>query len=276
MGRGFSGRVRAATSWRVWAATSSRCCCHDADLPAARRAAVALHHQLDEPFSIESATLRVGGSIGVAACPEHADDVEGLLRCADAGMYASKARGGGVTVFDAVVPQPDNLAHIANGTPAHRLPGNLAGSFRLRFQPRLDLRSRRFTGMEALVRWHHRQRGLLTSEEFFSPTEQAALLPRLTDVVLREALARSRACSELGRRLTVAVSVPGASLQEPAFADRVTALLAEFRLPPSSLVVQIAERGTPLAGPGSRETLRALAQPAAAWVSTTSDRAGHR
>ena len=126
VGERFSGRVRAADVVARLGGDEFAVLLHDADLPAARRAAVALHHQLDEPFSIESATLRVGGSIGVAACPEHADDVEGLLRCADAGMYASKARGGGVTVFDAVVPQPDNLAHIANGSPAHRLPGNLA------------------------------------------------------------------------------------------------------------------------------------------------------
>ena len=258
VGQRFSGRVRAADVVARLGGDEFAVLLHGADLPAARRAAVALHNQLDEPFSIESAMLQVGGSIGVAACPDHADDVEGLLRCADAGMYASKARGGGVTVFDAVASQPDDLARIANGTPAHRLPDNLAGSFRLRFQPRLDLHSRRFTGMEALVRWHHPQRGLLTSEEFFPPAEQTALLPRLTDAVLREALARSRACSELGRRLTVAVSVPGTSLQEPAFADRVAALLAEFRLPPSSLVIQIAERGTPLAGPGSREALHAL------------------
>ena len=257
VGQRFSGRVRAADVVARLGGDEFAVLLHDADLPAARRAAFALHHQLDEPFSIESATLQVGGSIGIAACPDHADDVEGLLRCADAGMYASKARGGGVTVFDAVAPQPD-LARTANGTGAYRLPGNLAGSFRLRFQPRLDLRSRRFTGMEALVRWHHSQRGLLTSEEFFPPAEHAALLPRLTDVVLREALARSRACSELGRRLTVAVSVPGTGLHEPAFADRVAALLAEFRLPPSSLVIQIAERGTPLAERGCREALHAL------------------
>jgi EAL domain-containing protein (putative c-di-GMP-specific phosphodiesterase class I) len=112
--------------------------------------------------------------------------------------------------------------------------------------------------MEALVRWHHPQRGLLTSEDFFPPAEQTALLPRLTEVVLREALARSRACSELGHRLAVAVSVPGTSLHEPAFADRIAALLAEFRLPPSSLVIQIAERGTPLVERGCREVLHAL------------------
>jgi diguanylate cyclase (GGDEF)-like protein len=258
VGQRFCGRVRAADVVARLGGDEFAVLLHGADLPAARRAAVALHHQLDEPFSIESSMLQVGGSIGVAACPDHADDVEGLLRCADAGMYAAKARGGGVTVFDAVAPQPDDLARTANGTGAHRLPGNLAGSFRLRFQPRLDLRSRRFTSVEALVRWHHPQRGLLTSEEFFPSAEQTALLPRLTDVVLREALARSRACSELGRGLTVAVTVPGTILHEPAFADRVAALLAEFRLPHSSLVIQIAERGTPLAERGCREALHAL------------------
>jgi diguanylate cyclase (GGDEF)-like protein len=258
VGQRLSGRVRAADVVARLGGDEFAVLLHDADLSAARRVAVALYHQLDEPFSIESATLQVGGSIGVAACPDHADDVEGLLQRADAGMYASKARGGGVTIFDAAAPRPDDLALTANDTGAHRLPGNLAGSFRLRFQPRLDLRSQRFTSMEALVRWHHPQRGLLLSEEFFPPAEQTALLPRLTDVVLREALARSRACSELGQRLTVAVSVPGTSLHEPAFADRVAALLAEFRLPPSSLVIQIAERGTPLAEGGCREALHAL------------------
>jgi diguanylate cyclase len=128
VGQRFSGRVRAADVVARLGGDEFAVLLHDADLPAARRAAFALHHQLDEPFSIESATLQVGGSIGIAACPDHADDVEGLLRCADAGMYASKARGGGVTVFDAVAPRPYDLARIANGTGAYRLPGNLAGS----------------------------------------------------------------------------------------------------------------------------------------------------
>ena len=259
VGQRFSGRVRAADVVARLGGDEFAVLLHGADLQAARRAAVALHDQLDEPFSIEASVLQVGGSIGVAACPDHADDVEGLLRCADAGMYASKARGGGVTVFDpmATTPQPDDPARTVSGS-GQRLPGHLAGSFRLRFQPRLDLRSRRFTSMQALVRWHHPQRGLLTSEEFLPPAEWTALLPVLTDVVLREALARSRACGELGRRLTVAVTVPGTRLHEPGLADRVAALLAEFRLPPSSLVIQISEQGAALAERGCREALHAL------------------
>jgi diguanylate cyclase (GGDEF)-like protein len=100
VGQRFTGRVRAADVVARLGGDEFAVLLHGADLAAARRAAVALLHQLDQPFSIESSTLQVGGSIGVAAYPDHADDADGLLRCADAGMYAAKARGGGVTVFD--------------------------------------------------------------------------------------------------------------------------------------------------------------------------------
>ncbi len=187
----------------------------------ADRIAGGLRDRLREPFGMGATTLRISGSIGIGVCPEHAIDVHGLLRCADTAMYAAKASGG-VRVYDPAGsqaggddPQTAHELFTAIETAAGRVPPGPAGTLLLHYQPKLDLRTRRASEFEVLVRWQHPVRGLIPPTLFLPLAERAGLMGPLTDVVLRGGLAWCRGWQEVGRDLTVAVNVSATSLVEP-------------------------------------------------------------
>jgi len=213
----------------------------------AGRVAIGVRDRLREPFGLGAATLRISGSIGIGAYPEHAADVHGLLRCADTAMYAAKAAGG-VRVYDPAGiqhdgdnPQTAHELYTAIETAAGRIPYGPAGTLLLRYQPKLDLRTRRATEFEVLVRWQHPRRGVVPPSVFLPLAERAGLMGALTEVVLREGLAWCRSWQEIGRDLTVAVNVSATSLADRRFAVRIAAQLVEFGLSPSALTLEITE-----------------------------------
>ena len=213
----------------------------------AGRVATAALNRLRQPFAVGAATLRISGSIGIGAHPVHARDVHGLLRCADTAMYTAKATDG-IRVYDPVgnpaaggSPQTAHELHTAIETTAGRAPAGPAGSLLLNFQPKLDLRTRRASEFEVLVRWRHPRCGEIPPSAFLPLAERAGLINPLTEVVLRGGLSWCRRWHDLGRDLTVAVNVSVTSLVDRRFATQVAALLAEFGLPPSALTLEITE-----------------------------------
>jgi diguanylate cyclase len=213
----------------------------------ANRVASGVDGRLREPFGVGAATLRISSSIGIGAFPEHAQDVHDLLRCADTAMYTAKPAGG-VRVYDPAGgeradgnPQTAHELYTAIETAGGRAPRGAAGTLQLRYQPKLDLRTRRVSDFEVLVRWQHPRRGVVPPAMFLPLAERAGLMGPLTEVVLREALTWCRGWHQLGRDVTVAVNVSATSLVERRFATRIAALLAEFRVPPSALTLEITE-----------------------------------
>jgi diguanylate cyclase (GGDEF)-like protein len=211
------------------------------------RVAVGVRDRLREPFGVGAATLRISGSVGIGGFPDHADDVHGLLRCADTAMYAAKAAGG-VRVYDPAGsqiegggPQTAHELFSAIETAAGRAGPGPAGTLVMRYQPKLDLRSRRVSEFEVLVRWQHPRRGMVPPAMFLPLAERAGLMGPLTEVVLRAGLLWCRRWHRLGRDLTVAVNISATSLVDRRFAAQVAALLAEYRLPPSALTLEITE-----------------------------------
>ena len=138
-------------------------------------------------------------------------------------------------------PQTAHELFTAIETAAGRVPPGPAGTLLLHYQPKLDLRTRRASEFEVLVRWQHPVRGLIPPTLFLPLAERAGLMGPLTDVVLRGGLAWCRGWQEVGRDLTVAVNISATSLVEPRFADRIAALLRDVLLPPSALTLEITE-----------------------------------
>ncbi len=219
----------------------------DAGLDEADRMAEQMRERLCEPFVVGPSTLHISGSIGIAAHPDHAEDVQGLLRCADTAMYAAKAAGG-VQIYDPA-SRPNGRRDLQTvhelraviDTMACRAPAGPGGELLLRYQPKLDLRTGRVTDFEVLVRWRHPRCGTLPPDEFLPLVEQAGLMPSLTDVVLRQALEQCSAWRRAGRELTVAVNISPTCLSEGEFSARIAAVLNECGLPPSALVMEITE-----------------------------------
>jgi EAL domain-containing protein (putative c-di-GMP-specific phosphodiesterase class I) len=115
------------------------------------------------------------------------------------------------------------------------------GEFTLHYQPKVDLQTRRITGVEALVRWHHPELGLLAPDRFIPLIEQTSLIGPLTMNVLEQALEQVVAWRRRGIVLQVSVNLSARNLLDPELPDRVGALLAEHGVPPGQLVAEVTE-----------------------------------
>ena len=200
---------------------------------------------LDKPFELGGLSLRVGASIGVSLFPKDGDDVDSLLKHADVAMYVAKEAQSGYELYDAERDSND----------ASRL--SLAGQLRdaidegellLHFQPKAELRSGAIESVEALVRWQHPERGLLTAAEFVPLAGQTGLIRPLTAHVLEEALRHCRAWEEDGVELRVAVNLDMRDLLDLRFPEHVAELLGKWKLAPERLELEITE-GTIMADP---------------------------
>jgi diguanylate cyclase (GGDEF)-like protein len=192
---------------------------------------------LDRPFSIEELTLEVGASIGVATCPDHGSDDRTLVQRADVAMYLAKESRSGAEVYS---------PHRDQHSPARlALAGELRraidqGELLVLYQPKVDLHGR-VLGAEALVRWQHPERGLITPDEFVPMAEQTGLIRPLTFHVLQQAVAQCRQWRDAGYDVHVAVNLSLRNLLDIELPDGVAAVLQRHALPASCLELEITE-----------------------------------
>ncbi len=125
-----------------------------------------------QPFPIKSVGLRVTASIGIALFPEHAENDEQLMQHADVAMYEAKAAQSGYACYARERDKHSLERLTLAGELSHALEN---GEIEAHFQPKADAGSRRIVGVEALVRWQHPTRGLISPAEFVTVAEQAGL-----------------------------------------------------------------------------------------------------
>jgi diguanylate cyclase (GGDEF)-like protein len=196
------------------------------------RAAVA------RPFSFDGLTLHVQASVGIAMFPAHGEDAEALLQHADVAMYVAKRAQSGHVVYD---PGADT-----NSRDRLELTGQLRTALEhdqlvLHYQPKADLRTGDVRSVEALVRWQHPKRGLLSPGEFLPVAEQAGLMRELTLYVLDRSLAQCAAWLREGMELAVAVNLSVANLVDDQLPSDVSRLLAEHGVAARHLQLEITE-----------------------------------
>lgn len=191
---------------------------------------------LAEPFDIDGRAATVAASIGIAVAPRHGEDAETLLRYADMALYGAKADGGRVSkVFD---PQM-NLRLMARRAIEHDLREALADeAFELWYQPSIDLATGRTTGFEALARWNHSKRGMISPAEFIPIAEEIRLIERLGEWVIRRACADAAAWPSDVR---VAVNLSPLQFKNNDLVRTVLMALASSGLPAHRLELEITE-----------------------------------
>ena len=194
---------------------------------------------LDPGLAVESGSIRVTASIGIAFAPEHGQDPGTLLRAADLAMYRAKRLGLGVPAVYTDVMGQDQVARWTTLTELRQALD--AGELVLHYQPLLDLRDGTVTAVEALARWQHPSRGLVAAEHFMPIAEQAGLAARISVWALEEAAHQLNRWREEGHVLQAAVNVPAQLVERPDFAARTLSLLDRHDLPPSALQLEIAE-----------------------------------
>jgi diguanylate cyclase (GGDEF)-like protein len=199
-----------------------------------------LHDALQPPFTIEGRELFVTASIGITLFPEDGGDAEGLLRNADTALHQAKAQGRNTYQFFAAEMNTRTLARLSLETDLRRALERQ--EFLLHYQPQVDARSGELLGMEALVRWQHPERGLVPPLDFIPLAEETGLILPLGEWVLRTACTQNRAWQEQGLPpLRVSVNLSGRQLKQADLAGTVGRVLAETKLAPACLELELTE-----------------------------------
>jgi diguanylate cyclase len=199
--------------------------------------ATQLSSSLDRPFILDTVSVLVGASIGIAFAPDHATDATELMRCADKAMYRSKRDGSSFEIYDAEQDVEHDRLSLANDLRVAIDERRIE----LYFQPQLDLRDGTILSVEALARWLHPRLGPIPPLSFLPLAEEAGLMRPLTELVLDLALAQCSAWRARGQIQSVAVNVSATNVLDADFSALVRKSLARHGLRPESLVLEITE-----------------------------------
>jgi diguanylate cyclase (GGDEF)-like protein len=209
------------------------------EVGAAREVAARLRAALCEPIRLEGMSFEIEASVGIALYPDDAAGFELLMQHADVAMYLAKERRSGVEryVADSDRNSPARLALLGD---LRR--GMDRDELELHFQPKVILESGHTAGMEALVRWQHPVRGLMTPDEFIPLVEQSYLMRDLTFQVVDRALAQAAAWRRDGLPIQVSLNVAARDLLDTGLAETIGRGLDHYDLPPEVLLLEINER----------------------------------
>ena len=204
----------------------------------AQQLASALNAALEEAFQVEGYPLQVEASVGIALYPAHGTDPLTLLRHADVAMYTAKRRHEGCALYDTRHDQysPRRLALLGDLRKAIA-----TQELRLYYQPKAELKTGLVKSVEALIRWQHPSHGFIPPDQFIPMAEQTGLITPLTDWIVETAVAQCRRWLDDGLELRVAVNLSMRNLRDANLPDTIARLLAQYRVPPQLLFVEITE-----------------------------------
>src|SRR3954447_24247691 len=194
------------------------------------------------PFSLQEREVYLTASLGVSRYPEDGTDAETLLKRAEIAMVRVKetSRDG----YQLYTPGMDShsLEQLSLGAELRRELTQRQGGLTLFYQPVLDVRQRRIAAVEALLRWRHPTRGLMTPGEFLWLAEASGLANVLDLWVLRNACQEIEEWRRDGAAdLLLAVNLSARSFQQPDLLQRIQDVLTETGFPPAALVLEITE-----------------------------------
>ena len=205
------------------------------DEATASTAGLRLRRALERSFHVEDIAVHIDASVGIALFPEHALDPIGLLQRADVAMYEAKRMRTGHEVY---LPSRDHHSRERLALVGELRDAIDAGELVLHYQPKADLPGGAIGGVEALVRWQHPRRGLLTPAHFLPLAEQSGLTRALTAYVLDRALEE---LDGFGRDMGVAVNLGPADLLDFDLPEGVALALERRGCAPERLTLEVSE-----------------------------------
>ena len=205
---------------------------------AAAELAKRLRGAVTTSYPLAGLTIDAAATVGVALAPDHGDDSPTLMRRVDVALSHAKRVDRHVTVYDPSMEQ-ESLQRLRLVTELRA--ALAAGQVVVRYQPKVNLRSRELVGVESLVRWLHPEYGEVAPDRFVPLAEVTGLIGVLTDHVLRASLAQCRQWLDRDLRIPVAVNLSARTLSDNEFPDRVEGMLREYEVPPDLLSFELTE-----------------------------------
>ncbi len=207
----------------------------------AAQVATKIVRAIAQPFEIGGHTVTTSTSVGISIFPSDAEDERTLMKNADTAMYHAKEKGrNNVQFFSAGMN--------ASATERNKLEIALRksvenGDFALHYQPKIDIRTAKVIGVEALLRWHHPDKGLVTPSFFIDVAEDCGLIDPIGEWALREACLCAKRWELSGYPpLKIAVNISARQLIKPSeFARRLSRIFAETGFDPRRMELDITE-----------------------------------
>ncbi len=193
----------------------------------------------DHYFCVEEHEISIGMSMGLAMFPLHADDGAELLRMADTALYTAKAKAGSnIALYD---PARDD-----NATQRLMMNKNLQlaltrGELELFYQPIINMKTQRVTSVEALLRWHHPDLGLLNPDEFMRLAEMSGLIRQVTRWTMDQAARQLRLWRTRGLDLGVSINLSISDIQDLNVTAQLRNVLDRLNLEPGALTLEVTE-----------------------------------
>lgn len=193
-----------------------------------------LLQSFETPVHVDGWDIMVSASMGIAVYPADGEDVDTLLMHAQASLAVAKEEPGSTYHYYTVDMNQRALERLAKETALYQ--ATERREFTLHYQPRIDLRAGRVTGVEALLRWQHPALGLLPPNQFVGLLEETGLIIEVGDWVIRRACSDLRDCG-----LELSVNLSPRQLSSPGLTDRIFAILEDTGLAPERLELEITE-----------------------------------
>ncbi|MCJ8295430.1 MAG: EAL domain-containing protein [Colwellia sp.] len=199
-----------------------------------------LNQLLKKPIKVNGHNINMGSSIGVTICPDDADNSEELLRNADIAMYQAKDNGRNTTCFftcemNAKLQQnKEILTDLAESlTQDH---------FELYYQPLFTIDHKKLVGAEALIRWHHPEKGMIPPDKFIAVAEQSGLINELGDWVLAQACREIKTFINAGIvDIKVAINISPVQFRRKDFLQHMLMILGQHDVSSNFIELEITE-----------------------------------
>jgi diguanylate cyclase (GGDEF)-like protein len=193
---------------------------------------------LNETIQLAELSLNVTASVGVAMAPRHDADADALIRQVDQALYSAKGERGRYMIYNPTlaayaVESPVLMSELRHGIDR--------GELRVYFQPKINVATGRMIGVEALMRWEHPMRGLLSPGLFLAAAENTPLIVPMTEQVIHESLAAVSRWRAQGMDVSVSVNLTARQVANLDLPRQIDTALSAFGLPGSALVVEVTE-----------------------------------
>lgn len=194
---------------------------------------------MKRPFKVEMQEFHLTTSIGVAIYPHDGEDAETLVKNADSALYLAKEQG---NTYQLYTPSMNDKAYERLNTEQALCKALENDEFEVHYQPQVNIITGQITGMEALVRWKHPEKGLVYPGDFIQIAEETGLIIPIGEWVLRTACLQSKAWQDAGYPpVTVVVNLSARQFLQQNLVETITRILQETGMDPKWLELEITE-----------------------------------